>query len=372
MFLKVQVQRAVIIAGSLLAVSGCGKKEDKGSGESTGAPQVYPPTALVTPSSLVNSAGTGAVNLFALASDLNVSPTPKNYMGLAAPTEPSDSTTKTTIMNTVKERLFSPGPTNMLELVKSVDRRMGEYDRRVSEMEKVPSCLSSAAVDVSSTFSVPAASGVTTFPLFGQCQETMNPGLTIMFGKKDNDWYLVDGATKDLDGSDSCVMTMAKISGTSNLDRVVDGYMVVVYQGKTDNFTGSTALLHYKANVTAGTLEFTAGGHGIGAQQVHAKSSKDYLYVQVQSGQGTSAGTLYHACFSASNLSSVDLSSCSSLQSSLELVSLGSKALGSYSVGSSSSTVLGSTADNVDLRTLVPNFCGKLATAFTAIPKFGG
>jgi hypothetical protein len=373
MVLNTQVYTAIILAGSLVAVSACGKKDDKGSGATTGAPQAYPPTALVTPSVLLSSAGTGSANLFARISHVVMTPVADTYALRANPTEPGDANSKSALMVIVKDRLFSPGPTNMLELVKKVDGRMGEYDRRVSEMENVPSCLSSSPADVSSTFSVPAASGETTFPLFGQCQETMNPGLTLMFGKKDNDWYLVDGATKDLDGSDNCVMTMSKISGSSDADRVVDGYMAVVYQGKTNNFTGSTTLMHFKANVASGTLELTAAGVGIGAEQIHAKSSREYVYIRAQSGQGSNPGTLSHACFSAGDLSNVSLTNCSSLESSLELVSLGTKAVGQYvGPGNTTNNVLVSDANNVDLTTIVPNFCGKLATSFSAIPKFGG
>jgi hypothetical protein len=377
MVLNTRVYTAIILAGSLVAVSACGKKDDnKGSGATTGAPQAYPPTALVTPSVLLSSAGTGSANLFAHISHVDLTPVADTYaLRATPPTEPGNANSKSALMAIVKDRLFSPGPTNILELVKKVDGRMAEYDRRVSEMENVPSCLSSSPVDVSSTFSVPAAAvGETAaFPLFGQCQETVDPGLTLMFGKKDNDWYLVDGATKNGDGADACVMTMAKISGSSDADRVVDGYMAVVVGGKTNNFTGSTTLMHFKANVAAGTLEFTAAGAHVGFEQIHAKSSRDYVYVRAQSGQDSNAGTLYHACFSAGDLSNVSLTNCSSLSSSLELVSLGTKAVGTYvGPGNTTNNVLVSDANNVDLTTIVPNFCGKLTTSFSAIPKFGG
>jgi len=357
------------VALGLVALYACGKKDDKGSGGSIGAPQAYPPTALVTPSTLVTSSGTKSALTVNAAATLNAVAKVTGLNAMTALPEPSD---KTAVMNEVKSRLFSAGPTNMLNLVKNVDNRMKEYDSRVSGMEKAPTCLSSTPVDVSTTFSVPAATGTTTFPLFGQCQETASPGLTLMFGKKDNDWYLVDGATKDLDGSDNCVMTMAKISGTSDADRVVDAYMAVVSKGQTNNFSGSSALMHFKANVAAGTLELTAGGVNIGGEQIHAKTNATHVYVRMQSGRDSIKGTLYHACFSATDLSNVAVSNCSALESSLELVSLGAKASGQYSGGGSSKDIPGSDADNVDLTKVVPNFCGKLSTAFTGIPAFGG
>jgi hypothetical protein len=360
-----------VAAAGVVTFHACGK--DKKNGGSIGAPRAYPPTAEVTPDQLVQSSGTGSSVKTGSKVSLAARPgsTGKTVRGrLTAPVEPSTDQEKAAMMDTVKSRLFSPGPTNLLSLVKGVDRRMADYDSRVGGMDSAPSCLSSTPVDVSSTFSVPAATGTTTFPLFGQCQETLGSGMTLMFGKKDNDWYLVDGANKEPDGSDSCVMTMAKISGTADADRVVDAYMAISYQGKTDNFTGSTTLMHFKADVAAGTLELTAGGIGIGANQMHVKSNANFLYVQTQDRSNSNSAALYHSCFNASDLSLTAIADCSSLQGSLELVSLGTKTGGSYSGGGQTMTVPATDANNVDLRTVVPDYCGKLSTAFAGIPAF--
>ncbi|NBQ54644.1 MAG: hypothetical protein EBU49_13840, partial [Proteobacteria bacterium] len=233
---------AIILAAGAIALYAC-SKDDSGSGASIGAPQAYPPTAAVTPGQLVIAAGTGSssfVGKKTAATRANPdSASSVAALGTLVAVEPSTDAEKTAMLDTVKQRLFSEGPTNLLKLVKNVDDRMKEYDSRVASMSTAPECLSSTPVDLSTVFSVPAASGTTTFPLFGQCQETINNGgMTLMFGKKDTDWYLVDGASADLDGSASCVFSMSKISGTSDADRVVDGYMIVDYEGKTDNFTG--------------------------------------------------------------------------------------------------------------------------------------
>ena len=374
---------AVVLVAGAIALYAC-SKDDDGSGASIGAPQAYPPTAAVTPGQLVLAAGTGsssfvgkktaapranpdfAAPLASLASAASAA-----ALGTLVAVEPSTDSEKTAMLDTVKQRLFSEGPTNLLKLVKNVDNRMKEYDGRVASMSEVPDCLSSTPVDLSTVFSVPAASGTTTFPLFGQCQETINNGgMTLMFGKKDTDWYLVDGASADLDGSASCVFSMSKISGTSDADRVVDGYMAVDYQGKTDNFTGSTTLMHFKADVAAGTLEFTAGGIGIGPNQVHTKSNAEYLYIQTQDRSLSGSASLYHACFSAADLSLTSLSNCSALQSSLTLVSLGTTAAGSYIGGGSSHSVPATDANNVDLTGLYAGYCGKLSTAFSGVAAF--
>jgi len=365
---------AIILAAGAIALYAC-SKDDSGSGASIGAPQAYPPTAAVTPGQLVIAAGTGSssfVGKKTAATRANPdSASSVAALGTLVAVEPSTDAEKTAMLDTVKQRLFSEGPTNLLKLVKNVDDRMKDYDGRVASMSTAPECLSSTPVDLSTVFSVPAASGTTTFPLFGQCQETINNGgMTLMFGKKDTDWYLVDGASADLDGSASCVFSMSKISGTSDADRVVDGYMIVDYEGKTDNFTGSTTLMHFKADVAAGTLEFTAGGIGIGPNQVHTKSNKEYLYIQTQDRSLSGSASLYHACFSAVDLSLTTLSNCSALQSSLTLVSLGTTAAGSYIGGGSSHSVPATDANNVALTGLYAGYCGKLSTAFSGVAAF--
>ena len=359
------------LAAGVLALYACGnKKKDDGSGAGIGAPQVYPPTALVTPTQLKSSSGASSFTAALHAIGLNDEGS-GNHGLRTTPTEPSTDNEKSQMMDILKGRLFAEGPTDLLKLVKNVDNRMAEYDSRVSSMESAPSCLSAAAVDVSSSFSVPSTTGTASFPMYGQCQETMDPGLHIMFGKKDSDWYLIDGATKDLDGSDSCIMTMAKISGTSDSDRVVDAYMAITDHGKTDNFSGSTALLHYKADVAARTLELTAGGVNIGSESMHVKTDGNFIYLITQASM-PSTGTLYHACFFASDLSSTAMSACDSLKDSLSLVTLGTMAAGHVMMGSSTSAINATDANNVDLTQLTPNFCGKISTAFSGIPAFGG
>ena len=372
MFSSIKFSRAAVAcaAVSVIAVYACGK--DKKNGGSIGAPQAYPPTATVTPGQLRIASGTSSSVKLGKTAVMESTAKVSRGQLTVAPQEPASDGDKTAMLDIVKSRLFSEGPTNLLKLVKNVDNRMKEYDSRVAGMDKAPDCLGSTPVDVSSTFSVPASTGTTTFPLHMQCQETADPGLTLAFGKKDNDWYLVDGAIKDLDGSDNCVMTMAKISGSSDADRAVDAYMAIVYQGKTDNFSGSSTLMHFKADVAAGTLELTAGGVGIGANQMHVKSNANFLYIQTQDRTLSASAALYHACFKASDLTLTAIADCAALQSSLELVSLGTKVGGSYVGGGQTFSVPATEANNIDLRTVVPDYCGKLSTAFSGIPAFGG
>ena len=170
---------AVVLVAGAIALYAC-SKDDDGSGASIGAPQAYPPTAAVTPGQLVLAAGTGSssfVGKKTAASRANpdsaaslASAASAAALGTLVAVEPSTDSEKTAMLDTVKQRLFSEGPTNLLKLVKNVDDRMKEYDGRVASMSTAPECLSSTPVDLSTVFSVPAASGTTTFPLFGQFQ----------------------------------------------------------------------------------------------------------------------------------------------------------------------------------------------------------
>lgn len=358
-----------VIVSMATLTAGCSKNKSKSSGVTIGAPQAYPPTKKVTPDQLAASSGTSSLteNTFISTMSGDMASLLVADRFRTTPQEPSTDAAKNALMSEVKARLFSDGPTNLLKLIKNVDDRMAGYDLRSSSSKDAPSCLSSAPVDLSTVFTVPAATGTSAFPFFGQCRETTSGSTdqTIVFGKKDNDWYLVDGATTGSSGTAMCIATFAKISGTTDASRVVDGYMVVT-DGKTDNFSGSTTLMHFNADVAAGSLEFTAGGVGIGFNQVHSKSDGTHVYVQAQDSVANS-GALVHACFNASDLTLTPISDCSALQSSLALVSLGTIAAGTTSLGSA---VPATSANNINLTTLISDYCGKITSSFDSVPAF--
>lgn len=332
---------------STLAIAACGKH----SGGAIGAPQVYPPTAAVTPSSLVTSSG-AALTINSRQGLLTQDFHPQ-----------SDS-----VLDLIKTRLFSSGPTNLLQLVKNVDNRMTQLD---SQFSTKPTCFSGTAVDYSTTFGVPAATGATTtkdLPLFLQCGtsysgETSDVTGHLLVGQKDNTWYLVDGDTG------SGAMSVGQVTGTSDADRVVDGYMIVLPHNKAareNNYDGSTALIHYKADAAAGTLEFTAGGVGIGFAQAHAKSNATHFYIELL--RDNSGATLETGCFTKTDLTSVaDATVCTSQTDlAFSLVTLGTTANGQTSMGTA---VSATTANNVNLTELNAHFITKLSTAFADVPE---
>ncbi len=359
-----------VIVSMATLTAGCSKNKSKSSGVTIGAPQAYPPTKKVTPDQLAASSGTSSLteNTFISTMSGDMASLLVADRFRTTPQEPSTDAAKNALMSEVKARLFSDGPTNLLKLIKNVDTRMAEYDTRSSGSKSAPSCLSSTPVDLSTVFTVPALSGTTTIPLFGQCRETVAgaTNLTLIFGKKDNDWYLLDGTTKGSSGTETCIASMVKVSGTTDAERIVDGYMVVT-GGKSDNFEQSTTLMHFYADVATGTLEFSAAGSGIGFDQVHSRTDGDFVYVQAQDSVANS-GVLVHACFKASDLTLASISDCSTLQSSLALVSLGTIAAGTTSLGSA---IPATSANNVNLTTLISNYCGKISgTSLDSVPLF--
>jgi len=132
---------AIILAAGAIALYAC-SKDDDGSGASIGAPQAYPPTAAVTPGQLVIAAGTGSssfVGKKTAATRANPdSASSVAALGTLVAVEPSTDAEKTAMLDTVKQRLFSEGPTNLLKLVKNVDDRMKDYDSRVASMSTAP------------------------------------------------------------------------------------------------------------------------------------------------------------------------------------------------------------------------------------------
>ncbi len=335
---------AFVLLGTVAA--GCGKKSSSGGG--IGAPLAYPPTAAVTPSALV--ALSGASSLFA-------------SLAFQMPTANSSSRTST-VLDLIKERLFSSstaGPTDLLRLIKNVDTRMSDLDAQFSGQ---PSWLSGTAVDYSTTFTVPATSGTAGLPLKAQCKTTYSTTGLVLVGNDGNDWYLLDGDTG------SGAMTVNKVSGTSDADRIVDGYMIVLPQdasARESGFNGSTALIHYRADNTAGTMEFTAGGVNIGFDQAHAKSNATYFYIEVERGGTPSTpATLETGCFDKSTLAEVTPTSTCTAQTDLafSVPTLGANGVGTTSMG----TVPTTTAANVNLPTLNAGFITKLSTEFSSVP----
>ena len=290
------------------------KKNAVGSG--IGAPQAYPPTAKVTPVTLLALSGTST--MLQLGAKTGAKPFTFDLLG------------------TVKDRLFTTGPTNLLQLVKNVDIRLSGIDAQVAGNSTKPACLSETATDYSTVFAVPKATGTEGFPLFIQCKETYSgPNSTeqtglVLVGKKDDTWYLLDGNVTTTSG----VMGFYKVSGTSDADRVVDGYMMLMSSTAAtldDKFDGSTGVMHFYADVAKGTLEFTAGGVGFGFSQIHAKSNATHFYVELEVGDSvTTPSTLYTGCYTKTDLTETALVSTCMDQTDLtfSLVTLGTKAFG--------------------------------------------
>lgn len=290
-------------------------------GASIGIPAIKPPVEAITPSALVSAASVSAVVRRA---------------------EEGAFCEENNIYQRVKCRLFSDGPTEILEILADTDNRMAEIDERAQQSQRT--CLNEAAIDKTDDFSFP---GGETFPHYLQCYDVFEGDTGWMaFGKKDGVWYLREGfyGPAGTSGVNKGIGKIVRIDAQEN----VEGWIMIGLS--TTPPTESTVLLHLKTNKSAATVEFTAGGENTGFDTVHFKSNESYIYLKDDSAE---------YCLSSSDYIETEASSCVDLKGSLELTTLGCK-------GGTGCTGDATTANNVDLTLLYE--MGKLP--ITGVPRF--
>lgn len=288
---------------ALLALVGCG-----GGASSTpiALPRVYPPVRANTPTSLIadptyasdTGSGGGAVA--------------KSVHMLA-----SDMPGAVSLGTAVQERLYTPGPTEILRIVSELDGRTGELDTRPS---KHP-CLTSPPV--THTYTLP---GGQTFTVKLQCMEHFSAGSSdgwIAFGFDDalapddagaaandggvlgtvgggDDFYLVEGMSNGMGGAYRVNRT------TEN----VEAWMAVADNTLT---SGSQVIMHMATDKAAGTLELALAGSAVGFCSAHLKTGGGFIFIDAKTngaappGTNIPAGTQYcddsrTGCFAAAAL----------------------------------------------------------------------
>ena len=226
------------------------------------------------------------------------------------------------ILCIVKNRLFCTGPTEVLTLLDSLDARLVEIENRSSEGDV--SCLSDAAVDLSSDLSFP---GSVTMTHKLQCVDS---SIGLGFGQDGGTWYVRQGAN----GAGSSLFSVTA-------DPIVNGYYWLVSADKS--YSNSTGMLNIKANRSTGLVEITGGGVGLGFCSFHFISDANYIYVQANpdgasytcdyDGSGiTNSNDWVEICIDASTMDVTTSSSCSSLSASRTLTTLGRAATSSWEV----------------------------------------
>lgn len=162
-------------------------------------------------------------------------------------------------LQTVKDRLFSPGPTDFTARIAKVDERLAEFATRSAEFQR--KCVSATPL----AWTPAGLPGGVSFPMAFQCKEALSgPGdLTLYFGVgADNFAYVAELQTALSSG----VPRMAVLAKAP-----LDGSAVEVIQVMDNSATSgptSTTWLYISANKTTVTMEVsvaaTAAGVGVG------------------------------------------------------------------------------------------------------------
>jgi hypothetical protein len=252
-----------------------------------GAFKVEPPVTAVTPPVLFGAASAAPLNPF--------------------PQFATDTTHADTVIQVVKDRFFTPGPTFTKSILAGIDGRVsGLNEMALSRPRK---CLDDAPASFDVTY--PTALN---FPMYLSCIQTMTGGaqesnMFVVFGKKDDVFYVHEGMS----------------NGGGTFASVATGGTVEAWIQVGDiNSTGTRSLMHLKASQSAGTLEFTVTGQGTGVGcGVQYRSNKDFIYLAGKFSDGMdvtpetelsacddAAVPTQTVCLNASDLTVADDASC--------------------------------------------------------------
>eukprot|EP00499_Haloplacidia_sp_CaronLabIsolate_P014347 CAMPEP_0196781182 /NCGR_PEP_ID=MMETSP1104-20130614/9185_1 /TAXON_ID=33652 /ORGANISM="Cafeteria sp., Strain Caron Lab Isolate" /LENGTH=358 /DNA_ID=CAMNT_0042151403 /DNA_START=16 /DNA_END=1092 /DNA_ORIENTATION=- len=228
-------------------------------------------------------------------------------------------------MDTIKERLFSPGPTDFTNRLGMVDDRMAELNKRHKESER--KCVNEATV----TWKPPTFPGAASFSLKFSCSETMGPdsGLTVYFGKDTSHAYIAElqDPPPSASTSENPPPTMAVLASIT-----LDGDMVETWQIVSDA-PNVSSWMHIVANRTADMLEVSVAGQGQGLGLgcgVRLRSVGDLVYSTGEYADQNmppghvcqQTGPVENVCVSGIDLSNQTLSHCSSVNQFAHVASM--------------------------------------------------
>jgi hypothetical protein len=205
----------------------------------------------------------------------------------------------------VQDRLYSPGPTELLRIVRELDTRTANLDTDRSKH----ACLGVAPVEHTWTFP-----GGQTFRTALQCMQEM-AGSWIAFGfapserdgddagaaARGDDFFLVEGQDGGMGG--------AYRVGAGSGD--VEAWITVADQRAPSN---SQVLMHLLVDASAMSTELALGGSGVGFCSAHLKTDDNYLFIRAKPNvppppgapNGHYCGSERSGCFSTTQLN-VDL-----------------------------------------------------------------
>ena len=291
-----------------LLVAGCGSH-----GSKIAVPELYPPVRASTPTALIGDPSYGKTSTLS-------APPPQGVGRVTEALNPGDISLGTAI----QERLYIPGPTELLRIVKEVDDRVAGLD---TDPEKHP-CLT--GTPVATSYALPNSQ---TFGVKLQCLEQFSDGsgwVGFGFDKpfdasqaasadagapiNTSDFYLVEGQSNGMGGA-------YRIDGqTGN----VEGWLAVADRNVPAN---SQVIAHLLTNKAAGTLELTLAGAAVGFCSAHLKTDAGAIFIRAKTNSPPAPGTTQApgeqscseqriGCFAATALGSdlgADASDCSAI-----------------------------------------------------------
>ncbi len=352
----------------IIVTMACQKKNDSSSDITLITPQIRPPVQASLSSALVSGGTTASLPLTAPKGSISSSSidyTTTCSSDPAAGDPCSSLTSSTRLLCIVKQRLFCPGPTEVLNMLNGVDGDLSGISQRSTG--KV-SCMDNALVDSTSDLALP---GGTTFTHSLQCKDS---SINMAWGNDtaSNTWYV-----RRAQGAGASVFSITN-------ETQVEGYLWLPSSDKS--FSMTTELLHLKADKTTQTVEITGGGVGMGFCSFHFISNPSYIYIVGNpngagftcdyDGSSSDNSTDWdEVCIDATTLAqSASLSDCDSLRASISLSTLGR----AQTVDASSNTILatvapaptGLTLVTFDLGDLLNNLFTNAGTFLSGISEF--
>ena len=236
-------------------------------------------------------------------------------------------------------RFFTAGPTYIPDILASIDERLDEINTRALDSDSA--CLSNPAV----ALNISVMGEV--FPIYVQCYDIFSGGTGgMIFGKSNDVWYLYSNVGQ--------VRSVASIAETAS-GYQVEAFLSVGQENASsascsNTFDGcSYAGIHFIADSSSESFEFTAGGTNIGFCGAHLKSNGTFVYgVGSEGGLGScnAAGT---SCRMASDTAL--MGDCTGIDASgfeINSLVLGSEGVDGYSGATSEPLDLdGSSSDPV-------------------------
>jgi hypothetical protein len=229
---------SLLLIVSLLALSSCSKKESSSSASSP-VPSMVTIAKATLPSSLESSAV--GFNL-------------------------TEEFVPETNLDEMKDRLFSPGPTDFMYRLNSVDSRLDSLADAIIACADTPTSTYNPPTTLATGFS---------FPMELACVQTVDAtsmgvsDFKVYFGKSGGYWYIAEIQTNaSFESNDSEPPTMAVLSKIDENGEEMEVFQISVEKSSADNLYYAS-VTHILANKTLGIFEISSASS---ADSTHTNS----------------------------------------------------------------------------------------------------